>query len=154
MSFYGSIMILDRPNHFGRVPMVLDRPNSFWSGPNNFGQVQIIKIGPEKLNLNLTKTIWTRPKRFRTYRRTGHKRVGGKYFSYKTWQKMNQKLHSALFHHFYLFIFRWGLWARKRRGGRKLFLPKVGLPFDYLSDSYNCLFHQKICQKTHGRLQN
>ena len=33
-------------------------------GPNRFGQVQIIKISPEKsdLNLNLTKIIWTRPK--------------------------------------------------------------------------------------------
>ena len=65
-------MILDRPNDFGRVPIVLDRPNSFWSGPNHFWQVQIIKLNPEKSNLmwpkwfgpdqnNLypSKTIWT-----------------------------------------------------------------------------------------------
>ena len=57
-------MIFDRPNHFGQVPIVLDRHNSFLSGPNNFEQVQIIKISPEKSNLNLTKTIWTRPKQF------------------------------------------------------------------------------------------
>ena len=35
---------------------------SFWSSTNHFGQVQIIKISPEKSNLNLTKRIWTRPK--------------------------------------------------------------------------------------------
>ena len=40
-SFYGSKIILDRPNHFGQAPIVLDEPNSFWSGPNHFGQVQI-----------------------------------------------------------------------------------------------------------------
>ena len=38
-SFYWSEIILDRPNHFGRVPIVLDKPNLFRSGPNNFGQV-------------------------------------------------------------------------------------------------------------------
>ena len=59
LSFYGTKIILDRPNNFGRVPIVLDGSNSFWSGPNHFGQVQIIKISPEKSNLNLTKTIWT-----------------------------------------------------------------------------------------------
>ena len=64
LSFYGSKMILYRPNNFGRVPIVLDVSNLFWLGPNNFRQVQIIKIGPEKHNLNLTKMIWTRPKRF------------------------------------------------------------------------------------------
>ena len=57
LSFYGTKIILDRPNNFGRVPIVLDGSNSFWSGPNHFGQVQIIKISPEKSNLNLTKTI-------------------------------------------------------------------------------------------------
>ena len=36
----------------------------FWTGPNHFGQVQIIKISPEKSNLTLTKMLWTRPKRF------------------------------------------------------------------------------------------
>ena len=51
LSFYGSKMILDHQNHFGRVPIVLDGPNLFWSsGPNHFGQVQIIKISPEKFN--------------------------------------------------------------------------------------------------------
>ena len=35
--------LLDRPNHFGRVPIVLDKSNSFWTGPIHFGQVQIIK---------------------------------------------------------------------------------------------------------------
>ena len=38
--------------------------NSFWSDPNHIGQVQIIKNSPEKSNLNLTKIIWTQPKRF------------------------------------------------------------------------------------------
>ena len=47
------------PNNFGRVPIVLDGSNSFWSGPNHFEQVQIMKISPEKSNLNLTKMIWT-----------------------------------------------------------------------------------------------
>ena len=44
---------------------------SFWSGPIcfgrvqiYFGQVQIIKFSSEKSDLNLTKMIWTRPKRF------------------------------------------------------------------------------------------
>ena len=36
----------------------------FWLGPNNFEQVQIMKICPEKSNLNLTKIIWTWPKQF------------------------------------------------------------------------------------------
>ena len=40
---YGSKMILDFPNHFGRVPIVLDRFNLFWLGPTQFGQVQIMK---------------------------------------------------------------------------------------------------------------
>ena len=43
LSFYGSKMILDRPNHFGRP-------------------VEIIKISSEKSNLNLTKMIWSCPK--------------------------------------------------------------------------------------------
>ena len=64
LSFYGSKIILDRPNHFGRVPIVLDGSNSLWSGPNHFRQVQIIKNSPEKSNLYLTKMIWTQPKRF------------------------------------------------------------------------------------------
>ena len=64
LSFYGSKMILDSPNHFGQVPIVLVGSNLFWSDPNHFGQVQIIKISPKKSNLNLTKVIWTRPKRY------------------------------------------------------------------------------------------
>ena len=58
LSFYGSKIILDCPNHFGRVPIVLDESNSFWSGPSHFGQVQIIKISPEKSNLNLTTKLF------------------------------------------------------------------------------------------------
>ena len=54
LSFYGSKMILDRPNHLGRVPIVL-------VNPKHFGQVQIIK-SPGSSNLNLIKMIWTRPK--------------------------------------------------------------------------------------------
>ena len=90
LSFYWSKMILDHPNNFGRVPIVLERSHLFWWGPNHFGQVQIIKINTEKSNLNMTKMIWTRPKRFGpdqnnldcpklfwTYRRTRHKLYGG-----------------------------------------------------------------------------
>ena len=33
LSFYGSKMILDSKNHFGRVPIVFVGSNSFWSGP-------------------------------------------------------------------------------------------------------------------------
>ena len=86
-------MILDHPNHFGRVPIVLEGSNTFWAGPNHFGQEQIVKISPEKSNLNPTKIIWTKqkrlapdqnslylsktiyldgPKSFWTYRRTRH----------------------------------------------------------------------------------
>ena len=57
-------MILDRPNHFGPVPIVSNSSNLFWLGPNHFGQVQIIKISQEKSNLTLTKMLWTRPKGF------------------------------------------------------------------------------------------
>ena len=61
LSFYGSKMILDRPNHFGRdrVPIILDGSNSFWLGPNHLGQFQIIKNSTENYNLYLTKMIWT-----------------------------------------------------------------------------------------------
>ena len=59
LSFYGSKIILDQPNHFGRVPIVLNGSNSFWSGQNHFGQVQIIKISREKSNLTVTKMLWT-----------------------------------------------------------------------------------------------
>ena len=64
LSFYGSKIILDLPNDFGRVPIIFDGSNSFGSGPNHFGQVQIIKISSEKSDLNLTKMIWTWPKQF------------------------------------------------------------------------------------------
>ena len=85
LSFYWSKIILDHPNDFGKVPIVMDGSNLFWSGPNHFGLVEIIKISPEKSNLNLTKMIWTWPKQFVpvqnnlddpksfwTYRRTRH----------------------------------------------------------------------------------
>ena len=62
LSFYESEMILDRPNHFGRVPTILGGSNLFWSGANHFGQVQILKISQDIFNLNLTKMIWTQPK--------------------------------------------------------------------------------------------
>ena len=29
--------------------IILEGSNSFWSGPNHFGHVQIIKISPEKI---------------------------------------------------------------------------------------------------------
>ena len=64
LSFYESKMILDRPNHFGGGPIFLDASNLFWWGPNHFGQVQIIKISPEKSNLTLNKMLWSRPKLF------------------------------------------------------------------------------------------
>ena len=51
-------------NYLVKYQIGLGGTNLFWSGSNNFGQVQIIKISPEKSNLNLTKIIWTRPKRF------------------------------------------------------------------------------------------
>ena len=62
LSFYGSKIILDRPNYFGWLPIILDGSNSFWTGPNHFGQFQITKTSPEKSNWNLTKMIWTCPK--------------------------------------------------------------------------------------------
>ena len=62
LSFYESIMILDWPNYFGRLPIVLDGSNFFGQDPNHFGQLQIIRISPEKSNWNLTKMIWTCPK--------------------------------------------------------------------------------------------
>ena len=44
-------------NYFSRIPIILDGSNSFWTGPNHFGQVQIIKDSPEKSNLKLIKKI-------------------------------------------------------------------------------------------------
>ena len=70
LSFCGSKIILDHPKYFGRVPLILNGPNLFCSGSNNFGQVQIIKISPEKSNLNLTKMIvlkYTLPRQFEPY---------------------------------------------------------------------------------------
>ena len=88
LSFYKLKIILDCSNHFGWVPIVLDGSKLFWSGPNHFGQVQIIKISPEKSNLTLTKMLWTRPKwlvldqndldgpnSFWSYRRTRHRSI-------------------------------------------------------------------------------
>ena len=80
--------ILDCPNDFGPVPIFFDRSNSFWSGPNNFGQVQIITISPEKSNLNLTiltKMIWNRPKQFGPNQNNLHP-------SKKIWAVQNQAL--------------------------------------------------------------
>ena len=37
---------------YGGSKMILDGSNSFWSGSIHFGQVQIIKISPEKSDLN------------------------------------------------------------------------------------------------------
>ena len=72
MSFYGSKMVLDHPHHFSQVPIVFDGSNLFWLGSNHVGQVQIIRISPEKSkwfgpnqdDLDPTKTIWTQPKQF------------------------------------------------------------------------------------------
>ena len=55
-------MILERPNCFGCVQIVLVRSKSFWSGPNHFGQVQIIFFWTNFYNSDLSKMIWTRPK--------------------------------------------------------------------------------------------
>jgi hypothetical protein len=55
-------MFLDRPNHFGQVPIILNKSNLFWLAPNHFEQAQIMNISPEKSNLNLTKIILTQPK--------------------------------------------------------------------------------------------
>ena len=62
LSFYSSKMILDWPNHFGRVPIVLVRSKSFWSVPKHFGQGQIRLFWANFYNLDLIKMIWTRPK--------------------------------------------------------------------------------------------
>ena len=59
LSFYGSKMILDHPNHFGRAPIILDRSNLFWSGPNNFQNINISPIWTCSKWF-----IWTRPIQF------------------------------------------------------------------------------------------
>ena len=56
-------MILDRPNCFGLVQIVLVMSKSFWAGPNHFGQVQIRLFWTIFYNMDLSKMIWTRPKR-------------------------------------------------------------------------------------------
>ena len=60
LSFYGSKMILNRPNNFGQVPIVLEGSNLFLLGPNNFRQVSILHI---KISSEKSKIIWTQPKR-------------------------------------------------------------------------------------------
>ena len=50
------------PNNFGTVQIILDRSNSFWTSSNNFEQVQIIKISPEKFSFDMSKMICRRPK--------------------------------------------------------------------------------------------
>ena len=58
LSFYGSKIILDRPNHFGWVPIILDRSklqklfhkSLIWTWPKLFGPNQNVS--------DLTKTIW------------------------------------------------------------------------------------------------
>ena len=73
------------PKCFWTVQIILVEYQSFWMCPIRFGQVQIIKNSPGNINLNLIKTIWTRPKQsvsvqnildgpksFWTDRRTGH----------------------------------------------------------------------------------
>ena len=73
LSFYGSKIILDCPNYFGRVPIILDGPGDgdtsrraqfILVSPNHLGQAKIIRISPEKYNLNLTKMILTQLKQF------------------------------------------------------------------------------------------
>ena len=43
LSFYGSKIILDRPNCFGRVQNVLVESKALWSDPNHFEQVKTFK---------------------------------------------------------------------------------------------------------------
>ena len=52
------------PKWFWTVQIILLWHQLFWTGLNHFGKVQIIKVSPEKPNLNLTKMIWTRLKQF------------------------------------------------------------------------------------------
>ena len=81
-----TLLFMTIADFFGTLAIGLDRSNLFWSGPNYFGRAQIIKIGPEKSNFTLPKTIWTWPKQlvldqndlfgpksFWTHRRTRHK---------------------------------------------------------------------------------
>ena len=68
LSFYRSKMILDSPNCFGRVQVVLVGSKSFWLDTNHFGQVQIRLLWTKFCNLDLSKTIGTRPKWFERYK--------------------------------------------------------------------------------------
>ena len=52
------------PKWFWTVQIILLWHQLFWMGLNHFGKVQIIKVSPEKPNLNLTKMIWAWPKQF------------------------------------------------------------------------------------------
>ena len=81
------------PKWFGTVQIVLDGYQLFWSGQNDFGQVQIRFFLIKFYNLDLSKMIWTWskqirgrpkwlvlnqnyldvPKSFWTHRRTRHK---------------------------------------------------------------------------------
>ena len=47
---------------FWTVQIILVEYQLFCTNPIRFGRVQIIKISPEKYNLDPTKTIWTLPK--------------------------------------------------------------------------------------------
>ena len=58
-------------NDFWAVKIILVKYQSFQSGPNHFGQVHIVKISPEKSNLNLTKVIWTVQNNFGPRERQG-----------------------------------------------------------------------------------
>ena len=60
LSFYSSKINLDRPNHFGRVPMILIESKLFWSGSKHFGQDQIRLFWANFYNLVFI--IWTCPK--------------------------------------------------------------------------------------------
>ena len=74
---FSLVLLYLGPNWFCTDQIILDGYNLFWTGPNHFGLVQIIKISPEKSNLSLSKMISTRPKQFVTKstwtsRRTWH----------------------------------------------------------------------------------
>ena len=58
LSFYGSKMILDRPDHCVQVPIFLNGSNSFWLGPKHIRQVQIIWISQKNLILTWPKLFW------------------------------------------------------------------------------------------------
>ena len=55
-----NILILDRPNCFGRVQIKVGT----YLSPNHFGQVQIRLFWTNFYNLDLSKMVGTRPKLF------------------------------------------------------------------------------------------